>query len=94
MAPASAGNAANYEVDQVLAKGTRGKLEKKLGGGEFHGDLQYLNEYGNREPASGQTFPRGGVLTVSTAVAGAAGESLSGNHAFTITKGGKVIGAV
>ena len=92
MAP-SAGNSANYEVDQVLAKGTRGKLEK-LGGVSFTVTYNTSTNTATVNLASGQTFPRGGVLTVSTAVAGAAGESLAGNHAFTITKGGKVIGAV
>ena len=42
--------------------------------------------------AGGQTFPKGGVLTISTAVAGAAGEPLAGSHTFVISKGGKDIG--
>jgi ELWxxDGT repeat protein len=38
-----------------------------------------------------QSFPKGGVLTVSTAVAGATGRSLAGNNTFAISAGGKHI---
>ncbi|MGP0063713.1 MAG: ELWxxDGT repeat protein [Isosphaeraceae bacterium] len=91
MAP-SAGNAANYEVYQMPAKGTKGKLEK-LAGVSFTVTYNTSTNTATLNLASGQTFPRGGLLTVSTAVAGAAGESLSGDHTFTISKGAKAIGA-
>ena len=42
--------------------------------------------------AGKHAFSKGGVLTVNTAVASAAGKSLGGNSTFTIAPGGKAIG--
>jgi ELWxxDGT repeat protein len=88
---ASVLNAADYQLEEVRKVGGRSKLAKVKPVG-LTVSYDTSSSTVTVEIAGKQPFAKGGVLTVNTAVASAAGKSLAGNSAFTISPGGKTIG--
>ena len=86
----TAGDSLDYSLERIVAEATKKKPAKLRNVGftvaySPPGDTVTVNVAGN------QTFPSGGLLTVSDAVASADGVTLSGSHAFAIGKRGKSI---
>jgi hypothetical protein len=87
-----AGNAADYELEEVRArKAGKSKAEHMTAVG-IAVSYDAANDTVAVNLASGQSFAKGGVLSVSTAVASATGTSLGGSFTFAISPGGKIIG--
>jgi hypothetical protein len=91
MAPGAA-NAAEYQLDKVRVKSAGKSKVEHLSGVGFTVSYDTSNNTVTVDVAGGQTLPKGGVLTVSTAVASATGGSLGGSNTFAISPGGKNIG--
>jgi hypothetical protein len=88
---ASASNAADYQLEAVRAKAAGKNRVERL---KPVGTTVSYDTSSNTVTvivAGKQSFSKGGVLTVNTAVASAAGKSLAGNSAFEISPGGKTI---
>jgi ELWxxDGT repeat protein len=87
----SAGNAADYQLEMVRARTARkGRVAKPQAVGltvsyDSSNDTATVSLVGN------QSFSKGGVLTVSTAIASATGTSLEGSNTFAIASSGKNI---
>jgi hypothetical protein len=88
----SAGNAANYELEKVRAKTAARSKVAQLTGVGFTVSYSTSNDTVTINLAGQQTFPKGGVLVVSTAVASATGRSLGQSDTLAISTGGKNIG--
>ena len=89
---ASVVNAADYQLEAAQAKaaGKHSALRLKAVGTTVTYDTS--SNTVTVDIAGKQPFAKGGVLAVNTAVSSAAGKSLTGNNAFTISPGGKTIG--
>jgi hypothetical protein len=87
----SAGNAANYQLEVVQAKAGKHKLEKLRAVG-LTVSYDASTDTATVDLAGKQSFAKGGVLTVSAAIASAAGTSLAGSNTFAIASGGRNIG--
>jgi hypothetical protein len=87
----STGNAALYQLEKVQAKAGKHKLEKLRAVG-LTVTYDTSTNTATVQLAGKQSFRKGGVLTVSTQIASAAGTRLSGSSTFTVWPGGKNIG--
>jgi hypothetical protein len=88
--PASATNSANYQVDNVIEKRVKKKVERILEPiTEFN--VSYINDAVTIVLARRETFKTGGQITILNSLAGASGAALAGTPVFTISKGGKGI---
>jgi hypothetical protein len=87
----SAANAADYQLEEVRAKKAgKSKVVETTAVG-ITVSYNAANDTAIVNLASGQSFAKGGELTVSTAVASATGTSLGGTRTFAISPGGKII---
>jgi hypothetical protein len=88
----SVANAADYQLEEVRAKRAgKSKLAHLSAVGltvsyDTSSHTVTVNLVGK------QSFPKGGVLAVNTAIASATGKSLGGSSAFAISPRGKMIG--
>ena len=90
--PASASNAANYQLDTVTTKKVKKKSQTILHQiSNF--SVSYVAASDSVEFTFGgtETFPTGGQLTVLNGLTTAAGGSLTGNAVYAISKGGKSV---
>ena len=88
--PASATNAANYQVDNVTKKRVKKKVERILQP-VTRFNVSYSNDAVTIVLARRETFNTGGQITILNNLAGASGAALAGTTVFTISKGGKGI---
>jgi hypothetical protein len=88
---ASAGNPDSYQVETVRAR-THGKSNiEQVSGVGITVSYDAANDVVTVSTAGKQSFPKGGILVVSTSVASAGGATLAGTSTFTIATGGKAI---
>jgi hypothetical protein len=88
---ASAGNPDSYQLETVRAR-THGKSDvAQTSGVGISVSYDAASDTVTVSTAGMQSFPKGGILRVSTAVAGADGASLAGSSTFAIAVGGKTI---
>jgi hypothetical protein len=88
---ASVLNAANYQLEAARSKAAGKHSAARLKAVATTETYDTSNNTVTVNIAGNQPFAKGGVLAVNTAVASAAGKSLTGNSAFTISPGGKTI---
>ena len=86
----SAGDSVDYGLERIVAKATK-KKAAKLRNVAFTVAYSRSNNTVTVNIAGNQTFPNGGLLDVSDAVASALGATLAGTDAFAIGRGGKTI---
>ena len=88
---ASVLNAANYQLEEARSKAAGRHSAARLKAVGTTETYDTSNNTVTVTIAGNQPFAKGGVLTVTPAIASAAGKSLTGNSAFTISPGGKTI---
>jgi hypothetical protein len=88
---ASVLNAGNYQLEEARSKAGGKHSAARLKAVGTTETYDTSNNTVTVNIAGNQPFANGGVLTVKPAVASAAGKSLTGNSAFTISPGGKTI---
>jgi hypothetical protein len=86
----SVGNVADYQLDEVRMAAGRSKLAKLKAVG-LTVSYDASSSTVTLDLAGKHAFLQGGVLSVNTAAASAAGKSLGGSHTFTISPRGKTI---
>jgi len=90
--PAPAGNPANYQVDTVITKRVKKKVERillPLSG--FGASYKAASEAVTLTLAGKPTFPAGGQITVLSGVTSTSGAALAGNTMFIIAPKGRTI---
>ena len=80
----SASNAADYQLAMVRAKAGKSTVEKLRAVG-LTVTYDTSTNTATVNLAGKQSFPKGGVLTVSTAIASATGTRLTGSSTFTVS---------
>ncbi len=86
----TAGESVDFSLETIVAKATK-KKPAKLRNVAFAVAYSPSDDTVTVSIARNQTFPNGGVLDVSDAVASADGAKLVGTAAFAIGKRGKTI---
>jgi hypothetical protein len=88
---ASAVNPDSYQLETVRARTHGTSNGAQTSGVGISVSYDAASDMVTVSTAGKQSFPKGGVLTVSTAVASADGASLAGSSTFAIAVGGKTI---
>jgi hypothetical protein len=89
---ASAGNAANYQIDTITTKKVKKKTKQIL-----HPFTNFTVKYDTASNSvditlgGKQTFPTGGEIIILGGMTTSAGGTLTGNAIYSISKGGKSI---
>jgi hypothetical protein len=86
----SAGDSAAYSLEKIVAKATK-KKPARFGRVGFTVEYTPADDTVTVGIVGNQTFPNGGLLTVSDAVASAHGAAITGNDVFAIGEGGRTI---
>ncbi len=88
---ATAANDGFYQLEKVRAKARGKNSAAHMSAVGLTVSYDASNNTATVQVAGKQSFPKGGMLMVSTSVASAAGASLSGTSTFAIGAGGKTI---
>jgi hypothetical protein len=89
---ASAGNAANYQIDTITTKKVKKKTKQILHAfTNFTVKYDALSDTVDITLGGKQTFPTGGEITILGGMTTGAGGTLTGNAVYSISKGGKSV---
>jgi hypothetical protein len=88
---ATAANNGFYQLENVRAKAHGKNSMERMSALGITVSLDTSSNTTTIRLAGKQSFPKGGILVVSTSVASAGGASLAGTRTFAIATGGKAI---